>query len=160
MKKLLLLMAAAMLMTSCIVSGRDGKDGKDGKDGIGITRHIVDVPVHSNQWSYTNATDNNLYYAQVNLPELTQYAYDNGNVQVYMVSKDNNGKEIQTMLPSVRHYEYTNDGGLTYFSYTQTTDYDYWVGGMEFHITYSDFQYNPSDLNEPGDRTFRIVITY
>lgn len=153
MKKILFLIASVLLMTSCL----RGPQGPQGPAGPGLNRNIIDVQVASAQWEYSNANNNNYYYAQVNLPELTKNAYDNGNVQVYLVSVVNS-KEIQTILPTVRHYEEIQ--GNDTFYYTQTTDYDYWVGGMEFHITNSDFYYNPDNLNEPGDRWFRIVITY
>lgn len=161
MKKILLFITMALAMTACVgPRGPQGPVGPQGPQGEGITRKIVDVQVRSNQWEYTYETDNNLYYAQVSLSEITRDVYDVSNVNVYMIYTDAHGKEIQTMLPSVRHYEYYDANQGAYFGYTQTTDFDYWVGGMEFHITNSDFYYNPDNLNEPGDRTFRIVITY
>lgn len=163
MKKILYVFCVLLALASCTKEGPmgpmgpAGPAGKDGIDGASI-RNIINVEVKSAQWEFTGAADNNLYYAQVSLPEMTKTVFENGILQVYMVSVAANGQEIQTLLPSVRHYEQIS--GSDTFYYTQTTDYDYWVGGIEFHITNSDFFYNPSDFSEPGDRYFRVVIMY
>lgn len=161
MKKLLYVFCMLLALASCTKVGPAGPAGRDGVDGVdgAMIRNIINVEVKSNQWEYTFGDDNNLYYAQVALPEMTKDIFDYAILQVYMISKLPDGREIQTLLPSVRHYEEIS--GADTFYYTQTTDYEYWVGRIEFHITNSDFFYNPSDVdNEPGDRRFRVVIMY
>lgn len=175
MKKLLLFFGALTLLTACQGEpGRDGINGKDGKDGTGVNWQIIDVDIQSKDWQYTFANDNNYYYAVVDVPELTDFVYNNGNISVYLENTTSNGGKTQNLLPSVRHYEvpvtktdtiivdgktYYNDSTY-YIQYTQTTDYEYWSGQMEFYITNSDFYYDPSNLTEPGDKHFRIVLTY
>lgn len=160
MKKLLYVFCMLLALASCTKVGPAGPAGRDGRDGVdgAMIRNIINVEVQSAQWEFTFADKNNLYYAQVALPEMTKAIFADAVLQVYMVSFAPDGREIQTLLPSVRHYEEIS--GADTFYYTQTTDYEYWVGGIEFHITNSDFFYNPSDFSEPGDRYFRVVIMY
>ena len=79
------------------------------------------------------------------MSEITKDIFLDGVVLCYLY--DN---ERQIMLPSVRHY---SDGD---FLWTQTIDYEYYVGGIEIFLTNSDFYYPET----PTDMLFVLQILY
>lgn len=162
MKKFFLFISLALLISSCRgPMGPMGPAGHNGKDGKDAEFQVIELTIRSDQWEFSQWEDNNLYFAQFEMPEISADVYKYGNVQVYQKVKPNQGSEFKTPLPNVSHIEYEDPvGSGTYYSYTRTTDYSYWPGWIEIHITYSDFIYNPEDLGEPGDRDFTVVITY
>jgi len=135
---------------------------------------IVDCSISYSQWRYLGDDtrvqyNNNYYYAGYNLSQLTQDIFKDGNVQVYMVEKSKaTGEEMQRPLPFTKHFE-TWNGDTTLF-HTETYDYFYGVGWIEFNYTASDFAYEDSrgteyrpgidEYGNPIDTQFRIVFTW
>lgn len=130
---------------------------------VGSTQKIVDVKVDAKQWQYTdpygkNPYDNNYFYAAVNVPEITENVFDNGQVQAYIVYDRNSKDAMQHLLPYVRHYEeQLPDSTWTY--YTETVDCVYGIGWIEFNYRASDFAYEDDVTINPNTMDFRVVIT-
>jgi len=128
---------------------------------------IVDCNVGYSQWRYTgdNAGQlqyaNNYYYAAYDISQLTSFIFNSGNVQAYLIEKNSYGEETQRPLPFTRHKEEWNEQGDK-FTYTETYDYFYGVGWIEFNYTASDFEYEKSGgiQYRPTDKQFRVVMTW
>jgi len=128
---------------------------------------IVDCNIGYSQWRYTGDDggaqyDNHYYYAGYNIAQLSNFIFTDGNVQVYLVEKNSNGEEMQRPLPFSRHHETWK--GDTTLTYTETYDYFYGVGWIEFNYTASDFAYEYSHGTEPAchpdSKQFRVVMTW
>jgi hypothetical protein len=118
MKKVFILYVLAVLLISC-------------QKKIVEDWRVVEIPVSTYDWVVSSDTDglNPFYSVSVNVPEITKDIYLNGLVQCYRDMGSG-----MTVLPSVRHYE-NPEGAL----WTQTIDYEYYIGGIDFYITNSDF---------------------
>lgn len=131
---------------------------------VGSTQEVVSVSIKANDWQYTDngqsastQFNNNYFYAVVDMPEITQYIFDNGEVQAYIVYNNGTDDAMQHLLPYVRHYEEQKDS--TWNFYTETVDCVYGIGWMEFNFRASDFAYEEDvDIN-PQAMDFRVVIT-
>jgi len=128
---------------------------------------IVDCNVGYSQWRYTGDDKggkqyaNNYFYASFDLSQITSFIFTDGNVQVYLVEKNSYGEETQRPLPFTRHKEaWDSLGNCT--QYTETYDYFYGVGWMEFNYTASDFKYEDFEglKDRPEGKNFRVVLTW
>jgi hypothetical protein len=157
MKRVLILLITALTLSSCQgPAGRDGLDGKDGKDGS-VNWFISNVTVNSTQWQLVsdggqNAL-NSYFRAEVSIPELTEFVYENGNVFCYMF-QNVDGVEVQTLLPFTVPYGESN-GELEYL-WTETYACDFAVGSVVFYVNYSDF----FTEKRPPSTSFRIVLNW
>lgn len=80
----------------------------------------------------------NLFFScTMPVPELSNYVFQHGLVQVYIVL---NG--AQQVLPYSRHYE-DLDGNY----WTQTIDYEFSQGSITYFVTHSDFFYTTADIS-------------
>lgn len=144
MKKLLLF-AAVLIAASC--EGPEGPPGPPGEANL-FTKSFV---VSSEHWKFVEGQDAHYYYTFNNFPELTERICDLAAVNAYIYV----GNDIQTALPYVRHYR--NDAGDVLW--TETIYCEYSPGTVTFFVNISDFQYDPDNLAEPGNKEFRVVLT-
>jgi hypothetical protein len=131
-----------LLITISIASCR----GPEGPQGYGTNWKIINLTVNANDWSYHSTNGLKGYYScHFSMPEITSFVYSDGSVVAYLV---NNGK--QQPLPFVYHNQ-DADGHL----WTETTDFDYSVGGMNIYFTNSDFA-----AVAPGAMSFRVALMW
>lgn len=146
MKKLLILLASAMLLlTSC----GDGY-GRYEED---IHWDVVPVTIRSDQWEYRD----NYLMVKVRVPELTEYICNEGMFHCYAVFDDG----TQVVLPSTRYCssDYINEetGEPYTVFYQRSLDYEFGPGYLYVYYTISDFTY---EEDWPNDMTLRIVMQY
>jgi len=146
MRKAILLFFVAVLAAACEgPMGPPGRDGEPGLDGANTNWKIIDIDVLSRQWQVDiDANGNRFYFAQFNVPELTQFIYDNGTVLAYY---ELNG--VQQPLPYTRH---NGDNG---YYWTRTIDFEFTTKSMTFYVTDSDFADDP-----PPTIYFRVVLLW
>jgi hypothetical protein len=135
MKKFLMLFVLTIVLGSC------------NNDYYETKWEVVYLDVKSSDWKISRDDQglNAYYYCTFNVPQVTKYVCDNGNVQAYYQSG-----QVQQVLPYVRHYE-NNEGAL----WTQTVDYDYSPGAINVYVTNSDFY-----EETPPAMKFRVVIMW
>jgi len=128
---------------------------------------IVDCNIGYSQWRYTGDEGgaqyaNHYYYAGYNISQLSSFIFTDGNVQAYLIEKNSAGENTQRPLPFSRHHE-TWVGDQKYV-YTETYDYFYGIGWIEFNYTASDFAYEDSHGTapdcHPDGKQFRVVLTW
>jgi len=153
MKKILFLLVAVFAMSSCVV------------EGDGTKLKTITVKVKANEWSYTqqSVTDqfnNNYFYAGVDVPEITSRVFDYGEVKAYAVfDRKSTYYARKHLLPYVLHKEDKNAYG-DWFYFTETYDFTYGIGWVEFNFRTSDFAYEDDVNINPPAMEFDIVITY
>lgn len=122
---------------------------------------VVDITVYENNWNYTNTENNNYFYAEVDAPEISEYAFDNGIIKMYRTYDYDSINASQVELPYVRPIEYYNYVTDQWFNYTEQVDYEYSIGKLRIFFTESDFNYEVSpDYDNPGPMRFRLVVMY
>lgn len=156
--KVLFFLFAVLALSACEgPQGPAGKNGKDGKDGEGMNWFVKDYSVDNSahKWALAVSSDGNYYRCTFDVPELTEFVFLSGNVQGYIYLYDPNGAEYQHDLPYSLHILATDQNGNPY-PYTQTIDFVFGVGWIEFQYTNSDFQYP----EVPGPMNFRLALTW
>lgn len=158
-------MVAAMSLTSC--------KGEKGDPGMNVEWKIVDINVNANDWSYTQDTDpsrgqwdNNYFYVGYDVPSLTKFIFTDGTVHAYVIYY--NGKEdVQRPLPFSQHKEafvVDAEGNEQRIFYTETYDYVYGMGWVEFNYRASDFAYEDGAVMDPDTKptakSFRLVFNW
>jgi hypothetical protein len=158
MKKILFLSSILLAMVGCI-------SNPTYVEQEGATLKTIRVKVKANEWSYTQqgATDqfnNNYFYAGFDVPEINKEVFDYGEVKAYAVfDRQNASKARKHLLPYVLHVEEQNNYGQWIY-FTETYDFTYGIGWVEFNFRSSDFAYEDNiDINPPA-MEFDIVITY
>lgn len=136
MKKLILLSITLLLMSACTTVEEPE-----------LRMKVIDLTVKSTDWkAYVDNNGINLYYsATFNMPEITNYIYQNGDVKCNLIASG-----AQSPLPSVRHYQNLYD-----YQWTRTIDYDYTAGDMKVYVTRSDFY-----AQIPETMNFRVILTW
>ena len=160
MKRVLFLMLTALLLVACEgPQGPQGPKGDQGDPGVG-TWKIIDLKV--DKWQYSNAANNNYFYADFNVPELTEFIYDYGMVQCYIEYNSGTENRIQQLVPISRHREesVTEGGETKWVFYTETIDYDYGIGNVRIYLTQSDFNYEIDTPWAPEPMLFRLVLLW
>lgn len=137
--------------------GPMGPQGPKGEDGVGSTFNVVNFDVPQAAWQYSENKDNNYFFADVKMPELTEEVFDGSMVSVYRTFDYDSKNASQQVLPSVRMFEQTLSNGTTVY-YTETIDYDYGIGWLRIYFTVSDFIYEDDLSFVPEAMTFRAVI--
>ena len=162
---MLVAIVAAMSLSSC--------KGDKGDPGLGMNWRIINIPVHSADWIYTYEVnpyyaqqDNNYFYASYNVPAIDDFIFTEGSVHAYVVYS-NGAEDVQRPLPYVTHNEafVTDSAGnelRTFF--TETYDFAYGVGWVEFNYHVSDFAYEDTIPMNPEMRPtpmkFRLVLNW
>lgn len=138
MKKALFLLLLIPLLISC-------------EERADTTWSVVNVTVPANDWTaHVNNDGSNLfYYCSLDMPEITPYVAQYGNVAIYVVNED-----IQIPLPSNKHMEIISL--LNPRQWTRTIEYEYMPGQINIFVTDSDFESG----HAPGNMNFRIVTTW
>ncbi len=148
MKKLVL-----FLFTLCFFISCEGPMGPEGPAGIGTNRKVINVIINQNDWEPYEDQGSGLnvfYRAVVNVAELTNFVYTDGNVSAYMYYIDPvSGDEVQTPLFYGIPIESTDDLWTEYYSF------DFMPGSVAFYLRYNDLA-----AIAPAAREFRIVLTW
>lgn len=159
---MLVAIVAAMSLSSC--------KGDKGDPGIGMNWKIIDIPVYASDWQYTQDTDpsryqldNNYFYATYDVPAIDRFIFFEGSVHAYIVYS--NGSElVQRPLPFTSHQEtFVGDPAVRLF-FTETYDFAYGVGWVEFNYRASDFAYEDGEVMDPTTKptlqNFRLVLNW
>lgn len=159
MRKLLFLLAALLcVFVSCQKVGPQGPPGPEGPQGASAEFDILKLDVPAKAWQYSGQDDNNYFCATVEVPELTEDAFDYGVVSLYRTYNYDSFDASQIVLPYVRLCEEVADTDT--FFYTETIDYEYGIGWVNIYYTVSDFIYEWDSKFAPVDMQFRMVIAY
>jgi hypothetical protein len=122
------------------------------------TMKTITVRVKATDWKYSNQGNNNYFYAGVDVPEITSAVFEKGEVKAYLV-KDRYDSHYarKHALPYVMHKEdYINNNWIFW---TETVDFTYGIGWVEFNFRASDFAYEEDVNINPEAMEFDIVIT-
>ena len=146
MKKFLLF-ALIVCMASCTVVEQPS-----------TTMKTITVRVKATDWKYTDQGNNNYFYVGADVPEITEHVFDKGEVKAYLVKDRYNSYYARKhALPYVMHKEeYLNDNWIFY---TETVDFTYGIGWVEFNFRASDFAYEENVNINPEAMEFDVVIT-
>lgn len=162
MKKIIYIVLAAVFLTSCEGDpGRPGRDGRDGEDGAVTYKKIVYFDVPQEAWQYSGDDMNNFFYATIDMPEITEEVFNYGIVKTYQTFDFNPKTQSwasQIELPYSLHSEEEINPNEWVF-YTETVNYEYYVGSITIYYTASDFQYEVKYYT-PGNMYFRCVAIY
>lgn len=158
MKKIFLLLLSVLTLGACRgPMGPQGPVGPQGPQGEGTNWKITDIKV--TQWDYSNFADNNYFFAKYDVPALTSFVFQDGNVNGYIYMRENN-ELIQHSLPYVIHMEEVDSNTGTAYFYTRTVDFVYGIGWVQIEVRDSDFEYEVNTSIAPDPMDFRIVMTY
>lgn len=152
MKKNFLL---ALMMVFAFISceGPMGPPGPPGESGDGAHWSIKTIAVEANQWKlYADEDGLNPYYmCEVNLTDLDNFIYTDGNVFAYLIQSPGQDNEVQTPLPVTIPLE--NEYGERWF---ETLSFDYMPGSIAFYVRYNDFAVD----QRPARQEFRVVMNW
>ena len=152
MKKFLLLIPFLGLMTSCTFTGGSSTPSTSSKTTT------IQVKVNASDWQYTNMANNNYFYAGLDLSQITDKVFEKGEVKAYrVVDRYNAQKARKHLLPYVMHKEEYIGGQWVFW--TETLDFTYGKGWVEFNLRASDFAYELDATINPEAMDFDIVIT-
>jgi hypothetical protein len=152
MKKFFLFLIVSLFMFSC-----EGPEGPRGPKGESVDPSaywdVIPLTVYSHQWvPVFDANNLFLHYKCIlDLPELTEYIFNNGMCIVTIKLVDENDFLVQQPLPYVLYGDYA-DGTL----WEQTVDYDYSSGSIGFYVKYDDFNENV----RPETMDFRVTLLW
>ena len=128
---------------------------KDNNQNLEITQwEIVNIQVKKNDWKWNDKAEQ--WEAFEDLPELTEFIYENGAALGYIFLGTQGVDEVQKLLPYVNTYS-DFDGSNTF---TETISCDFQLGNpstVGFFIEASDLFY---DESAPLDYFFRIVLIW
>lgn len=150
MKRLLTLLVVSVLLLGCEgpmgPMGYDGPVGPVGPPGEGTSWDVSEWTV--NQWTLSGSVNgvNSFYYADLAIPQLSNFVATKGNVFVYKFT-DNN---VQAPLPFVTHKA---EGAALW---TETYDFDFTPGSIRLYVQYSDFK---TSIVPPSSK-FRVVMNW
>lgn len=118
---------------------------------------IVNINVKKADWVWNEQVGR--YEAVYDLPELTEFIYENGAVFGYVFIGTQGVDEVQTLLPFVHTYSENSDDGNT-ITYTETISCDFQYGNpstVAFFIQASNL-FRVDDYL--ADYNFRIVLIW
>jgi hypothetical protein len=129
-------------------------------EGVGVTQQVITIKVKANDWTCSQLDNNNYYYVGLNVPELTSNVFNRGEVKAYLVYDRHDVYNARKhALPYVMHKEEFDVAQRDWVFYTETFDFTYGIGWVEFNFRMSDFAYEIGI--DPGltDMEFDVVIT-
>lgn len=146
MKKLLILIGAAVLLFGC--TGPMGPQGPQGPQGEGSQTFTLTYKLASADWEKnTDAAGNFIgWWHEIQMPELSTYVYEYGMYNVYLW--DGN---IQVPLPLFVYNE--TDNAL----WEKKISCDFAVGSVAVYYQENDFM---NEGYRPEDMTFRIHLVW
>lgn len=132
-----------ILNFSCVgPAGRDGIDGIDGQDGIAnVGAAIYDVEPSA----WTGNVDG--FVTTLNVPEITQYVYENGAVLIYVLKNEGSADQSFNQLP----YTWLNG------SMTEYMDYDAYLGSIDINLRWTDNGVNSTEA-PTGNYAFKVIV--
>lgn len=119
---------------------------------------IVNVSITKTDWEWDAETGR--YDVIIELPELTEFIYENGAQLAYVFIGEQGVNEVQKMLPYVHTYYEGVDEFGNEILYTETISCDFQYGApstVAFYIQASDLFRNDDIL---ADYNFRIVLVW
>lgn len=152
MKKLLFLFLSLLLISCEGDIGPAGPMGPQGEPGQNTDWCVKSFTIDRSEWRLAGNPGalNSYFYVDKNIKELTKFVFNEGSVIAYFES--NTG--IKNGMPYVLHKGDKDSKGE--FLWTQTYDFDFYVGGVRFYLTYSDFNTQIT----PDTETFHIVLMW
>jgi hypothetical protein len=123
----------------------------------GAQLQTIPLRIEAHEWQYSNADNNNYFYAEFNMPEINREIFDEGDVKVYLVTNRSTYNAQKNPLPYVLHVEENN--GREWIFYTQTIDYAYGIKWLRIYFSMSDFEYEVNPTINPPALDFDVVIT-
>lgn len=129
------------------------------KEAPTILNSVI-INVNQSSWKYADMGNNSYFYATVDMPEITEYAFDMGVIKTYRTFNYTEPSAAQIELPYVLPVEYTPDEGETWGFYTETVSCEIGIGAITFIYHVSDFDYELDLSFVPDPMTFRCVIMY
>ena len=146
MKKLLILIGAAVLLFGC--TGPMGPQGPQGPQGEGSQTFTLTYKLASADWvKNTDAGGNFIgWWHEIQMPELSTYVYEYGMYNVYLW--DGN---IQVPLPVIVYNETDNT------LWEKKISCDFEVGSVAVYYQENDFM---NEGYRPEDMTFRIHLVW
>ena len=124
----------------------------------GATMKTITVRVKATDWKYSNQGNNNYFYAGVDVLEITSAVFEKGEVKAYLVKDRYDSYYARKhALPYVMHKEEYINGNWIFW--TETVDFTYGKGWVEFNFRASDFAYEEDVKIKPEAMEFDIVIT-
>ncbi len=153
MKKLFYLLAVTLVLMSC-----------GPNEPRKLNRRIIDLEIDQKEWTYSDVANNNYFTARFKMDEITKDVYDNATITVYREWNTGSSRATQMQLPYVRQVEeYVEDAenpdNSAWVFFTETVDYEYGIGWMDFTYRVSDFLYE-INYYEPETMHFRVVILW
>lgn len=124
----------------------------------GAKLETVPLRIEAHEWQYSNQDNNNYFYAEFMMPEISREVFDKGEVKVYLVTNKSTASAQKNPLPYSLHAEEYN--GKEWIFYTQTIDYAYGVKWLRIYFSMSDFEYEVNESINPPAMDFDVVITY
>ena len=154
MKKISILSVAiatmAFLFSSCAgPAGPVGPVGPAGHDGQDANVYSMSINVTANDWDFLSSGSWRLV---LNSNSITQGIVDHGVVLVYIEDPDPNYYSWK-LIPLTYYYTDQSSTGETLYL-SASIEMSYYLNGVDIYWTESDFY----DGNNPGSRTFRVVI--
>jgi|AGTN01.2.fsa_nt_gi hypothetical protein len=119
---------------------------------------IVNIPVNRADWTWNGNTAQ--WQVVKDLPDLTEFIYENGAQLAYVFIGQQNVDEVQKMLPYINTYYAGNDEGGNPIYFTETISCDYQLGSpstVAFFIKDSQLAQDP---DAPQTYNFRIVLIW
>lgn len=146
MKKLLILIGAAVLLFGC--TGPMGPQGPKGPQGEGSQTFTLTYKLASADWvKNIDAAGNFIgWWHEIQMPELSTYVYEYGMYNVYLW--DGN---IQVPLPVIVYNETDNT------LWKKKISCDFAVGSVTVYYQENDFM---NEGYRPEDMTFRIHLVW
>ena len=116
----------------------------------------VILNVNASDWAYSDLRDNNYFYAEFDMPEITSTVFETGLVKMYRVYDFESADAVQMEMPFSRYYEEEAEDGWIF--YTESLDYEFGIGKVTIFYTLSDFFYEDDLSLIPDKMQFRCVI--
>ena len=126
----------------------------DAPDNEGVGQYSQKFVAFSEDWAFTDLGEEAFYEIGFPMSAITRSVCEAGTVSASLVEKDDTGADVYFPLTEIRPV-WDNSG-----SYMKTISHAFKPGWIYFKISYSDFNYSPNNPDQPGDHTFRVVITY
>jgi len=130
MKRLTFLLFAILVFASC--EGPMGPMGPPGLPGNSDEPNWKIIDIDINRWTLSD--DGTYFYAQINVPELSNVVYTDGLVLAYHETIVNSNNYYKTPLPYTR-YNVESNG----YQWSEMLDFTYTPGRVTFYSNPSDF---------------------
>lgn len=121
-------------------------------------KNVVLINVEQKDWIYSDLNNNNYFYTNVDMPEITAEAFKYGMIKMYRAYDFNSDGAVQIEMPYTRYLERYWTAEDAWEFYSETLDYEFYVGGVTIYYTMSNFDYEVDLDLIPQKMQFRCVI--